>query len=945
MAYENITVHKAHVHNLKGITVSIPKNTLTVVTGPSGSGKSSLAFDTIYVEGQRRYIESLSSYARQFLGVYNPPDVESIEGLSPSIAIDQKTTSKNPRSTVGTITEIYDYMRILYARAGTLYCPESGVEIRSYTPAQVARELSQYKERTKIQLLAPIAHDPKTDMMEVAQQFAGMGFNRLRLNGELTSLEENPKLKIPKNPKLEVIVDRLLVKEGIEARLVDSIELAYKYGGGGVIALIEKEGEKAEERFFSELNISSVTKVTYPPLEPRLFSFNSPIGACPACNGLGEKQSFNRKLMIQDPDLSIDDGAILPIAKKNSFLYHMAKTVCEDEGIDMNVPLKKLPKKQVEMLFEGNGEKVYEYRFSTQGSSFRFSKEFPGINNWLNKKFLESESERLRLELEQYMNIQPCDECHGMRLNGVALSTKIHGKSIMELGHLSIGELYDFFAKNKFTGDKAKIAEKLLKEITSRLKFLLDVGLDYLTLNRAAGSLSGGESQRIRLATQIGSALSGVLYVLDEPSIGLHQKDNQSLIETLKNLRDLGNTILVVEHDEDAIQSADYIVDMGPGAGTHGGEVVAAGTLDEIMKNKKSLTAKYLLGEMKIDVPNKRRELTEKISLKGAKENNLKNLSVDIPLKGLVCITGVSGSGKSTLVHEVLVPAIHSYMAKSNKRHLIERNNFNSISGVQVIDSVIELDQSPIGRTPHSNPATYAGIFDDIRTLYSQTPEAKVRGYKPGRFSFNVKGGRCEECEGNGVKKIEMHFLPDVYITCSECKGTRYNKETLSILYKGKNIADILDTTIDEAVEFFKNHPRLSRVLNTMQAVGLGYMKLGQPATTLSGGEAQRLKLSSELGRRAKGHCLYVLDEPTTGLHFNDIRILLLAIHQLTDNGHTVLVIEHNLDVIKTADWVIDLGPDGGDRGGEIIAQGTPEEVAKVKGSYTGQYLKRSLKA
>lgn len=938
MSINEINIVKAAVHNLKDVSISIPKNTLTVITGPSGSGKSSLAFDTVYVEGQRRYIESLSSYARQFLGQYQPPEVESITGLSPSIAIDQKTSSKNPRSTVGTTTEIYDYLRVLYARIGTLYDPETGKEVRRFTPTQIVRELMKLPEKSKLSILAPIPNADKIKFKDQLSKFLSMGFSRARINGE--QLQIGDSTKSPKGQyQLDIVVDRIVVKDDIEKRLADSIEYALKLSLGDVIVLVDDKKELS----FSEHNKSTEGSVVYPELEPRLFSFNSPIGACQTCNGLGETKTFDEDLMIFDENLPLLEGAITPLAKRNSFLYKMVETIAEEEGVDVSVPFKKLPKKFLNILFNGS-DKVYRYSFTSENSHFEFSKAFPGLSAWLEKKFLESASDKVRLDLEKYMNIKTCPSCKGLRLNRVALSTKIGERNIMDLCTLSIAECHDYLVAIKLEGEKKIIADKLLKEIISRLKFLLDVGLNYLTLNRGAMTLSGGESQRIRLATQIGSALSGVLYVLDEPSIGLHQRDNDRLIKTLKSLRDIGNTVLVVEHDEDTMMASDYVIDMGPGAGIHGGEIVAHGTLPELLKNKKSLTAKYLSHEQKIEVPKTRVKATKFLKLSGASEHNIKNLSVQIPLGGLVCVSGVSGSGKSTLIHKILVPAVKSHLTRAHKS-LYQKTNYNSLTGVDEIKSVIELDQSPIGRTPHSNPATYTGLFDDIRDIFASTNESQIRGYKTGRFSFNVKGGRCEECEGNGVKKIEMHFLPDVYITCTECNGTRYNAETLSVLYKGKNIAEVLDLSIEEAEEFFKNHTKLYRVLSTLTSVGLGYMKLGQPATTLSGGEAQRLKLSRELSKRTKGHCLYVLDEPTTGLHFQDIKILLSALKKLVEQGHTLLIIEHNLDVIKTADWVIDMGPEGGSGGGQVIATGTPEDIAKISSSHTGKYLKKVLKA
>lgn len=933
---QEIKVTRARVHNLKDVTVSIPKNELTVITGPSGSGKSSLAFDTIYVEGQRRYIESLSSYARQFLGQFQPPDVESIDGLSPSIAIDQKTSSRNPRSTVGTITEIYDYMRVLYARAGTLYCLESGEEVKKWTIPQMVRQIKTHKEGSRLHLIAPLHPKSAKEAKALVTQYLGLGFSRFRTGGEISVLEDTKGVNAD---DLAVVIDRLVLKPDVDKRLTDSLEHALKVGGGDVIVMIDDE-----EVFFSENNMAPTSRKVYPDLEPRLFSFNSPLGACERCNGLGESKTFDEDRVVFDDNLSILDGAITPLSKRNTFLLRMVESVAKKEKINLKkTKLRDLPDDFKQLLFYGS-EEVYEYAFESDNSVFKFSKPFPGILNWLDKKYTETGSDKVRASLEEFMNIKICPSCKGQRLGPVALATKIDDKNIMDISSMSIGDASTFVQALKFKGEKAEISAKLLQEIRSRLKFLLDVGLDYLTLNRSAATLSGGEAQRIRLATQIGSALSGVLYVLDEPSIGLHQRDNLKLVGTLKALRDLGNTVLVVEHDEETMLEADYLIDMGPGAGVGGGIVVAADTREKFLKDKKSMTAAYLRGEKSLDVPKQRREAQNWLKLRGAKENNLKKVDVDFPLGVFCTVTGVSGSGKSTMVHEVLVPALKHHLDKANK-HLWYRRNHQSLTGVDKVDSLIELDQSPIGRTPHSNPATYSNLFDDIRTLYSKTPESQIRGYKPGRFSFNVKGGRCEECEGNGVKKVEMHFLPDIFITCSECKGSRYNRETLSILYKGKNIADVLNMTISEAVPFFVNHTKIHRVLSTLDSVGLGYMTLGQPATTLSGGEAQRLKLSRELAKRTKGHCLYVLDEPTTGLHFEDIRLLLAAINELVEQGHSVIVIEHNLDVIKAADYIIDLGPEGGVNGGEVIAHGTPEEVAKVKASHTGKFLKKALKS
>ena len=931
---EKIVVSKARVHNLKSIDVSIPRHTLTVITGPSGSGKSSLAFDTIYAEGQRRYIESLSSYARQFIGQIEPPDVESITGLSPAIAIDQKSTTKNPRSTVGTITEIYDYMRLLWARLGTPHCPETGDPVQRQSPQQIIEKLLLFKEGTKLQLLAPVVRGKKGEHKEEMAKYMALGFTRVRLNGEIVNLDDSLSVPKTKHNDIDLVVDRLVVKDGVRPRLADSVEYALKLSDGYLVTLADDK-----EHFYSEKNFSFRANKSYPDLEPRLFSFNSPLGACADCNGLGVTKSFDRNSLVTDDALSISEGALAPL-RKSSFLAQMVASVAEAEGIDIDKPLKKLGEKHRKIIFEGGGERIYTYKFESENSTFNFKKEFPGVVAWLEKKYNESDSERVKLDLEEFMIIQRCPACAGRKLNPFALAATVQGKSIMDVADLPVGESADFFKGLMFHGNEAVIAQKLLKEIRDRVKFLLDVGLDYLSLNRDAMTLSGGESQRIRLATQIGSALSGVLYVLDEPSIGLHQRDNEKLIQTLIHLRDIGNTVIVVEHDEDTMRAADWLIDMGPSAGLHGGEVVSAGTPAQVAADKRSITGGFLSGREKIEVPLKRRAWKDRLVLQNAKEHNLNDVTVEIPVGIMTCLTGVSGSGKSTLVHRILIPAMKNYL---NRGRTPAGANYRAITGVDKFQGVIELDQSPIGRTPHSNPATYTGLFDDIRNIFSNTNESKVRGYKPGRFSFNVKGGRCETCEGSGTLKIEMHFLPDVYVTCQECNGQRYNPETLSILYRGKNIADVLAMPIEEAVGFFENHPKVARALRVLNEVGLGYIKLGQPATTLSGGEAQRMKLSRELSKSTKGATLYVLDEPTTGLHFNDIRILLKALNRLVDLGHTLLVIEHNLDVIKTADWVIDLGPEGGKGGGEIVAQGTPEQVGRVKRSHTGRFLGKML--
>ncbi len=931
MAIDQIKIVKAKVHNLKSVSVEIPKNSFCVITGPSGSGKSSLAFDTIYVEGQRRYIESLSSYARQFLGQFQPPDVESITGLSPAIAIDQKSTSNNPRSTVGTITETYDLMRVLWARVGDAHCPETGLPIRGQSAEQIVSTILKSKDKTKLILLAPIIKNRKGEHKDLLSRYLKMGFSRIRLDGKILNLSDEIKIDKNKNHNIELVIDRIILKPDIKARLNDSIELTLRLGEGHVLALLDEK-----EHFFSEFNFSPKTGKSYPDLEPRIFSFNSPLGACNLCNGLGIVKKFSESSLLTDASLPLLEGA-MELLKRNAFLSNMISCIAKAEKVDLKKPYSKLPKKFINILFNGNST-IYNFSFESENSVFKFKKTFHGISSWLDKKYAETGSDKVRHSLENHMNIGECSKCNGKRLSDFSLAVTFGNKDIMSVANMSIRDASNFFSKIKLVKNKKIIADKLLKEINERLQFLLDVGLDYLTLSRAANTLSGGESQRIRLATQIGSALSGVLYVLDEPSIGLHQRDNERLIKTLKGLRDLGNTVIVVEHDEDTIKESDYIIDVGPGAGVHGGNIVAKGTYKEILKSKESLTSQFLRETNKAqEFPI--RPLSKMLTLKGAKKNNLKSIDVVFPLGGLLCITGVSGSGKSTLVHDILVPALKNNIKGNYSAP--DFNNYKSIKGQEYIESIIELDQSPIGRTPKSNPATYSGCFDLIRALYSNLPDSKVRGYKQGRFSFNVKGGRCETCEGNGVKRIEMHFLPDVFITCPECSGKRYNQETLNVLYKGKNISDVLKMTIEEAYSFFENHKKIARILKTMNDVGLGYMSLGQSSTTLSGGEAQRLKLSRELAKFTKGHTLYILDEPTTGLHFNDITILMEAIKRLIEQDNSVFIIEHNLDVIKTADYIIDLGPEGGDKGGTIIAKGTPREVSTSKKSYTGKFLKR----
>lgn len=935
---DKLIIKGARANNLKNIDVTIPRDQLVVVTGISGSGKSSLAFDTIYAEGQRRYVESLSAYARQFLGQMDKPDVDTIEGLSPAISIDQKTTNRNPRSTVGTLTEIYDYLRLLYARIGKPICPNHGIEISSQTIEQMVDRVLEYPERTRIQVLAPIISGKKGAHVKTLEDIKKQGFVRVRIDGELHDLGEDISLEKNKKHSIEVVVDRIIVKEGMEARLTDSIETALKLGEGKVI--IDVIGE--EELLFSEHHACPLCGFSIGELEPRMFSFNSPFGACPDCDGLGSKLEVDEDLIIPDWNLSLREYAIAPWTPTKSQYYpQLLEAVCHHFGIDMDIPVKDIPRPLLDKVLYGSaGEEIF-FRYENEFGQVREKyMQFEGVINNVARRYKESTSDYVREQMEKYMTERVCPTCKGERLKKETRSVFINGKNIADVTGYSVKDAYEFFEQLKLTEKERKIAHLILQEIKQRLKFLIDVGLDYLTLNRAAGTLSGGEAQRIRLATQIGSRLTGVLYILDEPSIGLHQRDNDRLIATLKNMRDLGNTLIVVEHDEDTMLAADYIIDVGPGAGVHGGQIVSAGTPQEVMNDERSLTGQYLSGKKFIPLPLERRIGNGLfLEIKGAKENNLKNIHVKIPLGMFVAVTGVSGSGKSTLVNEIL----YKSLAKTLNRAKTRPGEHKEIVGVEFLEKVIDIDQSPIGRTPRSNPATYTGVFDDIRDLFASTNEAKVRGYNKGRFSFNVKGGRCEACKGDGIIKIEMHFLPDVYVPCEVCHGKRYNRETLEVTYKGKNIADILDMTVEEALEFFENLPKIKRKIQTIYDVGLGYMKLGQPATTLSGGEAQRMKLASELHRRSNGRTLYILDEPTTGLHADDIYRLLNVLQRLVDNGDTVIVIEHNLDVIKSADYIIDLGPEGGDRGGTIVATGTPEEIAKVPQSYTGKYLKSIL--
>lgn len=937
---DKIIVKGAKVHNLKNVSLEIPRDKLIVFTGLSGSGKSSLAFDTIYAEGQRRYVESLSSYARQFLGQMDKPDVESIEGLSPAISIDQKTTSRNPRSTVGTVTEIYDYLRLLYARVGVPHCPKCGKEITQQSVDQIVDQIMELKERSKIMILAPIIRGRKGTHEKVLENIKKQGFVRARIDGEIYDLTED-QIKLEKNIKhnIEAVVDRIIVKDGIEGRLTDSIETSLKMAEG--LVLVNIIGE--EDRLYSEHFACADCGISIDELAPRMFSFNSPFGKCERCDGLGTLMEIDEDLVVPNKDLSIRGGAISTWGdsrmKEESWTYCVLKALMEKYNFDLDTPYKDLPKKVQEVLMYGEPEKL-KVTYTKENVTAVYNHSFEGEINNLRRRYMETNSDTMKAEIEKYMSDNPCPKCKGARLKPEALAVTVGGKNIFEFTSMAIREELDFINSIDFSEKDKIISSQIIKEIQSRLSFLINVGLDYLDLARKAGTLSGGEAQRIRLATQIGSQLMGVLYILDEPSIGLHQRDNDRLISTLKQLRDVGNTLIVVEHDEDTMREADYIVDIGPGAGEHGGEIVAKGTLDEIMRNENSLTGKYLTGAKKVELPEKRRKGNGNfITVKGAKENNLKNVTTKFPLGTLTMVTGVSGSGKSTLVNEILYKGLNKIVNKAKDLP----GKFKEITGYENIDKIIDIDQSPIGRTPRSNPATYTGTFDIIRELFSQAQEAKMRGYKPGRFSFNVKGGRCEACSGDGIIKIEMQFLSDVYVPCEVCKGKRYNRETLEVKYKGKNIADVLNMTVEEALEFFENIPRIKNKLQTLMDVGLGYIRLGQPSTQLSGGEAQRIKLAYELSKRSTGKTLYILDEPTTGLHIHDVNRLVKILQRLVDGGNTVIVIEHNLDMIKCADYIVDLGPEGGDKGGTIIATGTPEKIAETKESYTGKYLKKYL--
>lgn len=941
---KDIVIKGAKENNLKGIDVTIPRDKLVVLTGLSGSGKSSLAFDTIYAEGQRKYMESLSSYARQFLGQMEKPNVEYIEGLSPAISIDQKTTNKNPRSTVGTVTEIYDYLRLMYARIGIPHCPVCGREITSQSIDQITELLMAEGEGTKLTVLAPVIRQRKGQHEKILERIQKEGFTRARIDGEMKVLAED-EIKLEKTFKhtIEIVVDRIKVRDGMQGRLSEACELAISHGEGLVQVIVDKDGVVEEKNYSTSLACPD-HGVSIEELEPRMFSFNNPLGACPACNGLGFIQRIDPDLIIPDQDKSINEKCLSNVFSTmefTSFYWQVIKALADKYDADLDTPYKDLPKKFKDVLLYGTGDEKLQYVYTNRnGDTQNRNHAFEGVINNLERRYRETGSEWIKEKMEKYMRIKPCPQCHGNKLKPELLAVTVGGKNIMEFCDLSVAEAIEFVDQMQLSATHRKIAEEIIKEIKGRLRFLANVGLDYLTLSRASATLSGGESQRIRLATQIGSGLVGVLYILDEPSIGLHQKDNEKLLEALRRLTDIGNTLIVVEHDEDTMYAADHIVDIGPAAGINGGELIVQGTVEDIKNCPQSITGQYLSGKKKIAVPEKRREGNGKfLEIKGAAENNLKNIDVKIPLGKMVCVTGVSGSGKSSLINEILYKAVAAEMYKSKDKP----GKHKKIKGLEHIDKIIDINQAPIGRTPRSNPATYTGVFTHIRDLFAQLPEAKMRGFGKGRFSFNVKGGRCEACSGDGIIKIEMHFLPDVYVPCEVCKGKRYNRETLEVKYKGKNIFDVLDMNVTEALAFFEHIPAIARQLTTLEEVGLGYIKLGQPSTQLSGGEAQRIKLASELSKKSTGKTLYILDEPTTGLHFADVDKLLSVLDQLTDSGNTVVVIEHNLDVIKRADHIIDLGPDGGFRGGNIVTEGTPEEVAQVEGSYTGQFLKKIL--
>lgn len=940
---DQILVRGARTHNLKNINLTIPRDKLVVITGLSGSGKSSLAFDTLYAEGQRRYVESLSTYARQFLSMMEKPDIDHIEGLSPAISIEQKSTSHNPRSTVGTITEIYDYLRLLFARVGEPHCPDHNIKLEAQTVSQMVDKVMALPKDSRIMVLAPIVRDRKGEHVHIFNELKTSGFIRARVDGIVCEIDYPPELEKNKKHSIDVVIDRLKIKDGLEQRLAESFETAIHLADGlAVVALMDKD-DKEEELVFSSLFACPKCGHSISELEPKLFSFNSPAGACASCDGLGLKQFFDESRIITDESLSLAEGAIRGWDRRNIFYFQMLSSLADHYGFGVDVPLNKLSKKHRNIVLRGSGKEVIDFKYvNDKGSTYTRSWPFEGILPNMERRYRETESNMVREELAKYLASQPCPDCEGTRLRRDARFVLIKGANLPQITEMTVTAAADYIKKLKLTGKRAKIAEKVLKELQDRLKFLEDVGLNYLTLSRSADTLSGGEAQRIRLASQIGAGLVGVMYILDEPSIGLHQRDNNRLLNTLFHLRDLGNTVIVVEHDEEAIRSADHIIDIGPGAGVHGGTIVAEGPIKNIEKAKESLTGRFLSGKEDIEIPKSRTPYNDLkvLELKGATGNNLQNIDLTIPLGLFSCITGVSGSGKSTLINSTLYPITAT---KLNKASTLNPAAYESIEGLKHLDKCVDIDQSPIGRTPRSNPATYTGIFTPVRELFAGTQEARSRGYKPGRFSFNVKGGRCEACQGDGVVKVEMHFLPDVYVSCDVCKGKRYNRETLEVKYKGLNINEVLELTVEDAREFFDAIPAIARKLQTLMDVGLSYIRLGQAATTLSGGEAQRVKLSRELSKRDTGKTLYILDEPTTGLHFQDIRQLLAVLHHLRDHGNTIVVIEHNLDVIKTADWIVDLGPEGGSGGGKIIAEGTPEEVAKKKGSYTGQYIKKVL--
>ncbi len=938
---DKILIRGARTHNLKNVDLELPRDKLIVITGLSGSGKSSLAFDTLYAEGQRRYVESLSAYARQFLSLMEKPDVDHIEGLSPAISIEQKSTSHNPRSTVGTVTEIYDYLRLLYARVGEAHCPTHGVKLEAQTVSQMVDRILEYPEGTKLMLLAPVVQDRKGEHKDLFVELRAKGFVRARVNGNVVELADPIKLDPKLKHTIEVVIDRIKVKSDMAQRLAESIETGLKLTASVIRVAFMDDNDKTELTF-SATHACAKCGFSIQELEPKLFSFNSPAGACQTCDGLGVHSYFDPKRVIADDSKTLSEGAVRGWDKRNVFYFHLLRSLAEHYGFDLDVPFKSLPKKAKDVVLNGSGRESIEFHYyNDRGLTIKRSHPFEGILNNFERRYKETESQQIRDELSRYMTTKPCPDCDGSRLNPAARNVRIKNLPLHHACNMAVKDSKTFFDELKLPGQRSKIAQKILAEISARLGFLVNVGLDYLTLDRSAETLSGGEAQRIRLASQIGAGLVGVMYILDEPSIGLHQRDNERLLNTLHYLRDLGNTVIVVEHDEDAIRSADFIVDIGPGAGVHGGQVVAKGSLAQICNEKKSITGQYLSGKQEIAIPKKRHQSDGRVlKLSGAKGNNLKSVSCEIPVGLFTCVTGVSGSGKSTLINDTLYRIAATEL---NGAESLEPAAYDKIEGLDQFDKVVDIDQSPIGRTPRSNPATYTGLFTPIRELFAETKESRARGYGPGRFSFNVKGGRCEACEGDGVLRVEMHFLPDIYVPCDVCKGKRYNRETLDVTYKGKNISDVLEMTIEDARAFFDAVPSIAKKLQTMVDVGLSYITLGQSATTLSGGEAQRVKLSKELSRRDTGNTLYILDEPTTGLHFHDVKQLLTVLHSLRDHGNTIVVIEHNLDVIKTADWLIDLGPEGGNGGGQIIATGTPEEVAKTKGSHTGRFLKPML--